>query len=62
LAKLRVLCLSLDEALLLVAVRTVYEDVDAAVLGVYRARVVIVGIGELGDDVPCVEEAGNLCR
>lgn len=56
------LCLSLDEALLLVAVRTVYEDVDAAVLGVYRARVVIVGIGELGDDVPCVEEAGNLCR
>ena len=62
LAKVRALCLSLDKPLLLVAMRPVYKDVDAAVLGVYRTRVVIVGIGELGDDVPCVEEAGNVAK
>jgi hypothetical protein len=50
-----VLTLTLD-----LAVGTVDEDVDAAVLGIYGAMVVIFGVGELGDDVPCVEEAGNL--
>ena len=36
------------------------EDIDAAVLGVYGALVVIIGFGEFSDDVPGVKEAGNV--
>jgi hypothetical protein len=39
------------------------EDVDAAVLGVLREVLVVVVVGRfrvLGDDVPGVEEAGDL--
>jgi hypothetical protein len=50
---------------LLAVAAVVDEDVDAAVLGVLREVLVVVvvgGFGVLGDDVPCVEEAGDLLR
>jgi hypothetical protein len=46
-----------------VAVRAVDKHVDAPVLGVLRDALVVVVVGRfgvLGDDVPGVEEAGNL--
>lgn len=45
------------------AVRAVDKDVDAPVLGVLRHALVVVVVGRfgvLGDDVPGVEEAGDL--
>jgi hypothetical protein len=49
-----VLLLALD-----LAVCSLNEDIDAAVLGV-EGLVVEVGFGEFGDDVPRVEEAGDV--
>jgi hypothetical protein len=43
----------------------VHKDVDAAVLGVLRDVLVVVVVGRLGilgDDIPGVEEAGELWR
>lgn len=61
----------LGARLLLVALRglavaaVVHKDVDAAVLGVGRDLLVVVVVGRLGvlgDDVPGVEEAGDLMK
>jgi hypothetical protein len=42
-------------------VAVVDKDVDAlAALVVGGVRVLVVRLGELGDDVPCVDEAGDL--
>jgi len=42
--------------------RFVYKYVDAAVLRIGGANVFELRFGELGDDVPSVEEPGNLLQ